>query len=199
MPSWRSSGSSSASGSRVHSEYSVCRAATGWTAWARRIVSGSRLGQADVQDLAFGDQFGERGDGFLDGGVRVDAVLVVQVDAVDAEPRQRALDRCAHVRWTAVDDARPVSGVGDQPELRGDDDLIAAALIARPTKFFAVERTVDFGGVDVGHAEIQSAVDRPDRLVVVETSAAGVDPGHRHSAKADPETSSPPRETCFIA
>ena len=40
MPSWRSSGSSSASGSRVHKEYSVCSAATGCTAWARRIVSG---------------------------------------------------------------------------------------------------------------------------------------------------------------
>src|SRR5207302_7714653 len=33
-------GSSSASGSRVHREYSVCRAAIGCTAWARRIVSG---------------------------------------------------------------------------------------------------------------------------------------------------------------
>ena len=35
----RSNGSSSAPGSRVHSEYSVCRAATGCTAWARRIVA----------------------------------------------------------------------------------------------------------------------------------------------------------------
>jgi hypothetical protein len=40
MPSRRSSGSSAASGSRVHSEYSVCRAVSGWMAWARRIVSG---------------------------------------------------------------------------------------------------------------------------------------------------------------
>ncbi len=40
MPSSRSSGSSSASGSRVHREYSVCSAASGCTAWARRIVSG---------------------------------------------------------------------------------------------------------------------------------------------------------------
>ena len=31
----------SSSGSRVHSEYSVCTAVTGWTAWARRIVSGA--------------------------------------------------------------------------------------------------------------------------------------------------------------
>ena len=67
MPSSRSSGSSSASGSRVHSEYSVCSAATGCTAWARRIVSGAGLGQPDVADLALGDQLGQRADGLLDG------------------------------------------------------------------------------------------------------------------------------------
>ena len=49
---------------------------------------GCGFGQADVQDLALGDQFGDRGGGFLDGGVRVDPVLVVQVDAVGAEPLQ---------------------------------------------------------------------------------------------------------------
>jgi hypothetical protein len=45
MPCSRSSGSSSASGSRVHSEYSVCSAVTGCTAWARRIVSGAASGR----------------------------------------------------------------------------------------------------------------------------------------------------------
>ena len=40
MPSSRSVGRISASTSRDHSEYSVCTAATGWTACARRIVSG---------------------------------------------------------------------------------------------------------------------------------------------------------------
>ena len=40
MPSSRSTGSVLASGSRVHSEYSDCSAVIGWTAWARRMVSG---------------------------------------------------------------------------------------------------------------------------------------------------------------
>ena len=38
MPSSSSVGRISSSGSRHHSEYSLCRAVTGWTAWARRIV-----------------------------------------------------------------------------------------------------------------------------------------------------------------
>ena len=40
MPSSRTVGSTASSGSRVHSEYSVCSAEIGCTACARRIVSG---------------------------------------------------------------------------------------------------------------------------------------------------------------
>ncbi|GAA3221436.1 hypothetical protein GCM10020216_032890 [Nonomuraea helvata] len=40
MPGSRSTGSTRSSTSRVHSEYSDWTAATGRTAWARRIVSG---------------------------------------------------------------------------------------------------------------------------------------------------------------
>ena len=52
---------------------------------------GAGLRQADVQHLALGHQLGERADGLLDRRVRVDAVLVVEVDAVGPEPLQRAL------------------------------------------------------------------------------------------------------------
>ena len=45
---------------------------------------GAGLGQADVPDLALGDQLGQGADGVLDGRVRVDPVLVVQVDVVGA-------------------------------------------------------------------------------------------------------------------
>ena len=39
MPSSAQVGSTCGSGSRVHSEYSLCTAVTGWTTCARRIVS----------------------------------------------------------------------------------------------------------------------------------------------------------------
>jgi hypothetical protein len=41
MPSSRTVGRISSSGSRLQSEYSVCSALTGWTACARRIVAGA--------------------------------------------------------------------------------------------------------------------------------------------------------------
>jgi hypothetical protein len=51
-----------------------------WTAWARRIVAGSASDRADMPDLALGHQFRHRADGVLDGRIRADAVLVVEVE-----------------------------------------------------------------------------------------------------------------------
>ena len=64
------------------------------------------LGQPDVADLALGDQFGDGADGVLDRGVRVDPVLVVQVDVVGVEPSQRAFNGGADAGRAAVECAR---------------------------------------------------------------------------------------------
>ena len=90
------------SGSRVHSEYSDCSAVIGMHGVGAADGVGAGFGQPDVADLALGDQFGERADGLFDRRVRVDAVLVVQVDVVGAEPPQRSLDGGADVRGAAV-------------------------------------------------------------------------------------------------
>ena len=128
MPSSRSSGSSSASGSRVHSEYSVCSAAIGMHRVGAADRGGAGLGQPDVADLALGDELGQRADGILDGRVRVDPVLVVQVDVVGAQPLEGALDRDADVRRAAVEDAGAAAGVRDDAELRRHHDVVAAVL-----------------------------------------------------------------------
>ena len=49
---------------------------------------GAGLGQPDVADLALGDELRQGADGVLDGGLRIDAVLVVQIDVVGAQPLQ---------------------------------------------------------------------------------------------------------------
>lgn len=83
------------------------------------------LGQADAQDLAFGDQLGHGADGLLDGGVLVDPVLVVEVDPVGAQALQGALDGGADVGRTAVEQAGSVPGMGQDAEFCGEDDLVA--------------------------------------------------------------------------
>ena len=111
--------------SRLNSDYSLWSAAIGCTATARRMVVGRRLGQAEVADLAGGDQLGHRPDGVLDGHARVRAVQVVQVDVVDAEPLERGVAGLRHVRGRAVD-AHPLPVPEDVAELGGQHDLVAA-------------------------------------------------------------------------
>src|SRR5262249_26018491 len=49
---------------------------------------GRRLTEADVTDLALVDQLRQRADRLLDRHVGIDAVLVVEVDILRAEPRE---------------------------------------------------------------------------------------------------------------
>ena len=130
-------------------------------------------------------QVGHSADGVLDRSVRVDPMLVVQVDVVSAEPLQGALDGGADVRRAAVDHAGPASGVRHQAELRRHHDLIAATLDRPPDQFLVEEGSVDLGGVEVGDAQIQRPVDGADRLGVAALTGVVV-AGHRHSAQADP-------------
>ena len=68
----------------------------------------ARLGQAEVLHLALPDQLLHRAGHVLDRHVRVDAVLVEQVDAVGPEPLERRLDDLPDVLGPAVQ-ARPAS------------------------------------------------------------------------------------------
>src|SRR5215218_8962358 len=146
---------------------------------------GAGLGQSDVAYLAFGDQLGQRADRLFDGRVRVDAVLVVEVDVVGAEPLERAFDRGLHIVCAAVDDAGAAAGVGDETELGRHDDVVAPALDGLADNFLAVEGAVDLGGVDVGDPEVQRPVNGADRLGVIEPPAGGVDAGHGHGSQTD--------------
>ena len=122
----RHCGRISASTPRSHSEYSLCRAEIGWTAWARRRTSGRDLAQAERPDLALRDEFGHGSDGVLNGDARVQPVVVVQVDPVRVEAPQAGLARGLHVFGTSVEDARALRGRA-RGELGRHDDLVPSA------------------------------------------------------------------------
>src|SRR5204862_3852584 len=107
----------------------------------------ARLGQPDVLHLPGPDELRQRADRLLDWRVRVDAVLVVQIDVVDSEPPQRRVDGLVDVPGRAVDPAAPVL----EPtvsELGGDHTLVAAA-----GDRLADELLVRALAVDVGRVE----------------------------------------------
>jgi hypothetical protein len=156
----------------------------GWTAWARLIVAGPASDRPMCRTLPSGDQLGQGADGVLDGGVRVDPVLVVEVDVVRAEPLEGALDRGADVRRAAVEHPGAAARVRDEPELRRQHNLVTAALDGPADEFLVDVGPVDLSRVEVGNAQIERPVDGEDRLsfaaVRVEVVA-----GHRHRAESD--------------
>ncbi len=137
-----------------------------------------------MQDLPPGHQLGQGADGVLDGSVRVDAVLVVEVDAVGTQPLQGALDGRPDVRRAAVEHPRAFAGVRDQPELRRYDDIVAAPLEGAADEFLVRVGAVDLRGVDVGDAQVECSVDGADGFGVAAVRVEVV-AGHRHRAESD--------------
>jgi hypothetical protein len=123
-----------------------------------------------VADLARGDQFGHRADGFLDRHVHVTAMHVVQVDDVCLQPLQAFVDALAHVRGIAphTDPARrAVGGIAADPEFRCESDLVASIGEELGDEPLVVAAAVDVGGVDECHPEVHGSVQRGQRFGVV--------------------------------
>ena len=95
---------------------------------------GRGLGEAEEPHLARADELGHGADRLLDRRLRVDAVLVVEVDRVETEPLQAGVAGRADVLGAAAHAAGGGVRAADDPELRGHHDSLAAApRSARPT------------------------------------------------------------------
>jgi hypothetical protein len=92
-----------------------------------------------VGDLALLDQLGHGTDGLLDRDLGIDAVLVVEVDLLDAEAPQRVLAALAHVLGVTTDPEALAVLAADAAELGRQDDLVAAPGDRRATSFSFVK------------------------------------------------------------
>jgi hypothetical protein len=122
--------------------------------------------------------------GVFDRSLRVDAVLVVKVDVVGAEPPEGTLERGADVCGAAVETPRAAAGVGDETELRRENDVVATILDRACDEFLVGEGAVDLRGVDERDAEVEPTMDRADGFFIV-GARAGVGGRHAHSAETD--------------
>ena len=128
-------------------------------------------------------QLGHRADRVLDRRVGIDAVLVVEVDRLDAEPLQARLAATAARSPGLPLTPRDIGSSGSRtmPNLVASTTWSRRPRIALADQLLVGERAVHVGGVEESDAELERAVDGRDRLGVV---AAAVEVGHAHAAEA---------------
>ena len=129
----------------------------------RRPWPPSAIWAADTFELAMcrtlpcSHELVERFEGLVDRGLGIGVVLVVQIDAVGAEPAQAGL--------AAIDDPLPQHArrVGlilrAGQELGGDHDLVPPAAEGGAEKLLRLAAAVHLGGVEVGDAGVEGGVD----------------------------------------
>src|SRR5207249_4191422 len=134
-----------------------------------------------MQNFALRDQPLDRTGDVLDRDVRIDAMLVQQIDAVGTEALEQGIDDRLDVLRSAVQTTRASFDV--EAELRRDPDAVANRRERFSNELFAGVRSVDFSGVEKRDASFMRFTENLDALVpVCRRSVVGAD---AHSASAD--------------
>lgn len=141
------------------------------------------LGQAEVADFAFLDEPGDRTGDLLDWDVGVDAVLVEQVDSVDAEAAQGPVDGVADVLRAARQAGLAAVSVEGEPELGRDIDLLSIEGERFTDEFLVEGGAVDLGGVEEGDTSLDRCPDHGDAVGVVSGGSEAV--ADAHAAKPE--------------
>src|SRR5205814_7452529 len=96
----------------------------------------------------------------------VDAVLVIKVDDLDAEPLQARLAGRADIIGIALDAEELAGGSADIAELGGEEHLVAAVADRLADQLLVPADAVHVGGVEEGHAAVDRMMDGGDRFLV---------------------------------
>src|SRR5690348_3683087 len=126
---------------------------------------GPCLGKSQMTYLALCDELGHRAYRVLDRHGRVDAMLVVEVDDLDAEPLQAGFARLSDVLRTAVDAlARRRL---DLAEFGGEHDPVAPPFERAAQELLVVAPAIHVGGIEEVDAVVDGVLDEGDARIVV--------------------------------
>ncbi len=118
---------------------------------------------------------------FFDGHFRIDTVLVVQVDVVEAKTPKGSIAALPHVLWPPID-ARPAAVRRSHvSELRGQHDLAAAVPDCLAHENLVLAYAVHVGSIQKIDSQLQREVNRGDGLSLI---AGAVELAHAHAAQA---------------
>src|SRR3954452_18664556 len=135
-------------------------------------------------DLARGDKVANGSGDIFDRNVRINAVLVEQIDRVDAEPPKRAFDCLADLPRLTIHPTPILTGgrIDVETELGGDHHSLAEWPQRLADHFLVRERPVDLRGVEKGHAALDGAADQRNALIL--RQLVGIAETDAHAAKA---------------
>src|SRR5579885_1377045 len=179
MPSSRHVGMISSSGSRVHSEYSVCSALIGHVLCARRMVEAA-ASESPRQRTLPSSTSRHCAHRLFDGYINVNPMLVVKVDCLHVQPPQTGFASLTDVFRPPVDSDKVSSGISLISKFRCQNNLIAPVPNGLAHQFLVMPSAVNIGRVEEIHTQIERAVDDVDRFLIVTRS---VKLGHSHAAQ----------------
>jgi hypothetical protein len=125
--------------------------------------------KAEVFHLPCRNQVLHRARHLLDGHVRINPVLIEQIDGFDLQPLERGLGDLLDVRWLTIQGSQawPTVGIRREAELGGNHHLPAERRQCFPKEFFVGEWTIDFRRIEEGDAAVNRRVQKSDHLPLV--------------------------------
>ncbi len=122
------------------------------------------FGQAEVPHLAVLDQVFDGARHILDRHVRIDAMLIEQIDAISAEAFQRGVGDLLDMLRPAVDAELRHFAAELVAELGRDHDPVAERGQRLADDFLVLVGTVCLGGIEEGDAALHGRADQADRV-----------------------------------
>ncbi len=156
---------------------------------------GTGFGQAEVAHLALGDQVTHGAGHILDRHVRIHAVLVEQVDVVGAQALEAGFGHRTDVLRTTVQAGVDLCVL--EAELGGDHQLVAVRCQRPAEQVFVGIWTIDFGGVEEGHAAFDRGVQQGDALALLDGRTVAVAQAHAAQAQGGDFQAAAAEFTCL--
>jgi hypothetical protein len=139
-----------------------------------------RLRQAEIANLSLAYEIGHGAHGFFDWRLRVDPVLIVEIDHLDPESLEACLARLANTGRVTPGAEHGAFGVAHPSELCRQHDGVALTADRAAEQLFVAAHSVRVRAVKKCDAAFDGVMEGGNRLFIV---AAGLKIRHPHATK----------------
>src|SRR3954470_10959238 len=123
------------------------------------------FGEAEIADLSLVLKARHFADRILDRHIRIDAVLVIEIDRIDREPLEARLAGGTDIFGVAAHSEELAIRSADIGKLGREENLVPAAADRSPDQLLVREWPVHVGGVQERNALVERVMDRRNRLL----------------------------------